>query len=149
MLERIRKFFEKAWKWVQAVWEKHDDQLEDMIAAVLPMVIEMALRPDLSGEQKRKAIVDAIVDNAEDSADAIATSMLNEAIEIAANKYKIQLGTLTVESMDAAKAAALKAGRDYANKKLKLTGTEAEDAGVVLTAPPAKDDPLNELLGQD
>jgi hypothetical protein len=35
--------------------------------------------------------------------------------------------------MDAARDAALKASRDFADKKLKITGTEAEEAGVSLS----------------
>jgi hypothetical protein len=133
MWKKIEEFFEKAMSWIKALWEKHDEQLLEMIVSVLPMVIEVALRPDLSGEQKRKAIVDAIVDNAEVAAEEISTSMLNEAVEIAANKYNIHLGKLTVEKMDAATAAATKAARDFADGKLQITGKEAEDAGVSLS----------------
>lgn len=132
-MKGIKEFFSRAWDWIQALWEKHDDQLEKMVTAILPMVIDVSFRTDLTGEQKRKAVVDAILDNAEKEAGAIATSMLNEAIEIAANKYNIQIGKLTVEKIDNAAEAALKAGRDYANDKLKLAGTESESAGVVLS----------------
>jgi hypothetical protein len=133
MWKKITEFFRKAWNWIEALWEKHDEVLEEMVSAVLPMVIDVAFRNDLSGEEKKKAIIDAIVDGAEDAAAEIGTSMLNEAVEIAANRYNIQIGKLTVEKMDAAKDAALKASRDYANKKLKITGTEAEEAGVSLS----------------
>lgn len=132
-MKGIKAFFSRAWDWIQALWEKHDDQLEKMVTAILPMVIDVSFRTDLTGEQKRKAVVDAILDNAEKEAGTIATSMLNEAIEIAANKYNIQIGKLTVEKIDNAAEAALKAGRDYANNKLKLSGTESESAGVVLS----------------
>ena len=84
MFKKLREFFERAWKYIQALWEKHDDQLEEMVEALLPMVIDVAFRPDLSGEDKKKAIVDMVVDNAEATAGQIATSMLNEAVEIAA-----------------------------------------------------------------
>jgi hypothetical protein len=133
MWKKITEFFRKAWNWIEALWEKHDEVLEEMVSAVLPMVINVAFRNDLSGEDKKKAIIDAIVDGAEVAAEEISTSMLNEAIEIAANRYNIQIGKLTVEKMDAAKDAALKAGRDFADKKLKITGTEAEEAGVSLS----------------
>ena len=130
MWKKIKEFFKKAWEWIEAVWEKHDDILEEMVAAVLPMVIDVAFRNDLSGEQKRKAIIDAIVDNAEVAAHRISSSMLNEAVEIAASRYNIQIGKLTVDKMDAARDAALKASRDFANDQLKISGDEAEKAGI-------------------
>lgn len=130
MFKRIKEFFESAWKWIQAVWDKHDDHLAEMVVAVLPIVISVAFRNDLSGEEKKKAIVDAIVDNAEAELSEISTSLLNEAIEVAANKYNIQIGKTTVAKLDAAREAVLKASRDFANRKLKIAGTEAEDAGI-------------------
>jgi len=133
MWKKITEFFRKAFNWIEAVWEKHDELLEEMVSSVLPLVINVAFRNDLSGEEKKKAIIDAIVDGAENAADEISTSMLNEAIEIAANRYNIQIGKLTVDKMDAARDAALKASRDFADKKLKITGTEAEEAGVSLS----------------
>jgi len=133
MFKRIRDFFERAWKWIQALWDKHDDQLENMVEALLPMVINVAFRADLTGDEKRNIIVDAVIDNAEVAGNKIATSMLNEAIEIAANKYNIQIGKLTKEKMDKALDAAVKAGRDFANDKLHLTGDEAENAGIKVT----------------
>jgi hypothetical protein len=130
MFKKIKEFFESAWKWIQAVWDKHDEHLEEMVSALLPMVIEVAFRNDLSGEEKKKAILDAVVDNAKAEAAEISTGLLNEAIEIAANKYNIQIGKTTVDKMDAALDAALKAGEDFANKTLKLEGDEAVDAGI-------------------
>ena len=130
MWDKIREFFKRAWKWIEAVWEKHDDMLQEMVAALLPMVVNVAFRSDLSGEEKKKAIIDAILDNAEVAAEEISTSMLNEAIEIAAARYNIQLGKLTIERMDASREAALKAARDFSNKKLEITGREAEDVGI-------------------
>lgn len=130
MFKKIKEFFESAWKWIQAVWDKHDEHLEEMVSALLPMVIDVAFRNDLSGEEKKKAIIDAVIDNAQDAAADISTGLLNEAVEIAANKYNIQIGKTTVEKMDAAREAALKASRDFADKKLKITGNEAEDAGI-------------------
>jgi len=133
MWKKITEFFRKAFTWIEAVWEKHDELLEEMVSSVLPMVIDVAFRNDLSGEEKKKAIIDAVVDGAEVAAEEISTSMLNEAIEIAANRYNIQIGKLTVDKMDAARDAAIKASRDFADKKLKITGTEAEEAGVSLS----------------
>lgn len=130
MFKKLREFFEKTWKWIQAVWDKHDEHLEEMVTSLLPMVIDVAFRNDLSGEEKKRAIVDAVIDNAEEAAADISEGLLNEAIEIAANKYNIQIGKTTVDKMDAARDAALKAGRDFADKKLKIKGTEAEDAGI-------------------
>ncbi len=130
MFKKIKEFFENAWKWIQAVWDKHDDHLAEMVSAVLPMVISVAFRNDLSGEEKKRAIVDAIIDNAQAEIAEISTGLLNEAIEVAANKYNIQIGKTTVEKMDAARDAALKAARDFANRELKITGNEAEDAGL-------------------
>jgi hypothetical protein len=130
MWQKIRDFFKKAWKWIEALWDKHDEALEEMVSAVLPMVINMAFRNDLSGEQKKKAIVDGILDGAAVAIDKISSSMLNEAIEVAANRYNIQIGKLTVDKIDAARDAVIKAGQDFANDTLNLTGTEAEDAGV-------------------
>jgi hypothetical protein len=127
MFKKIKEFFESTWKFIQAVWDKHDEHIEEMVSAILPMVIEVTFRNDLSGEEKRKAIVDAIIDNAEKEAGEISSSLLNEAIEIAANKYNIQIGKTTIDKLDAARDAALKAGRDFADKKLKITGKEAED----------------------
>ncbi len=133
MWKKIREFFRKAWEWIEAVWDKHDDALEEMVSAVLPMVIKLAFRNDLSGDEKKKAIIDAIVDNAEVAADQISSSVLNEAIEVAANRYNIQIGKLTVDKIDAARDAALKASRDFADKKLKIEGDEAENAGITLS----------------
>lgn len=132
-MKGVKEFFGRAWEWIQALWARHDDQLGEMVTSIIPLVIEVSFRSDLSGEQKRKAVVDAILDNAEKEAGTIATSMLNEAVEIAANKYNIQIGKLTVDKIDNAAEAAIKAGRDFANKKLKLTSTESESAGVVLS----------------
>jgi len=133
MWKKIKEFFEKAWKWIEALWEKHDEVLEEMVSAILPMVIDVAFRNDLSGEQKKKAIVDAIVDNAEAAADTISSSMLNEAIEVAANRYNIQIGKLTADKIDGARDATLEAARAFADNKLKITGTEAEEAGISLS----------------
>lgn len=133
MWKKIKEFFENAWKWIEALWDKHDEVLEEMVSAILPMVINVAFRNDLSGEQKKKAIIDAIVDNAEAAADKISKSMLNEAIEVAANRYNIQIGKLTVAKIDAARDAVLQASRDFADNKLKITGTEAEEAGITLS----------------
>ena len=133
MLKKIKEFFRKAWDWIEALWDKHDEMLEEMVTALIPLVIDVAFRNDLTGEEKKRAIVDAIVDGAEVAADRISDSMLNEAVEIAAARYNIQIGKLTTDKMDAARDAALKAGRDFADDKLKITGTEAEEAGVSLT----------------
>ncbi len=133
MFKKLREFFERAWKWIQALWDKHDEQLEEMVQALLPMVINVAFRADLTGDEKRNIIIDAVVDNAEVAGNQIAKSMLNEAIEIAVNKYSIQIGTLTKEKMDKALDAALKAGRDFADEKLHLDGDEAENAGIRVT----------------
>ncbi len=133
MWKKIKDFFEQAWKWIEALWEKHDEVLQEMVAAVLPMVIEVAFRNDLSGEQKKKAIIDAIMDNAEVAADRISTSMLNEAIEVAANRYNIQIGKLTVAKIDAALDATLAAARVFADNKLNIQGDEADKAGITLS----------------
>jgi len=130
MFKKIKEFFRKAWDWIEALWEKHDDMIEQMVAAVLPMVIDVAFRADLTGEQKKKAIVDAIVDNAQLAAGVVSHSMLNEAIEVAAARYNIQIGQLTADKMDASLDAALKASRDFANKTLKISGEEAEAVGI-------------------
>ncbi len=130
MFDKIRKFFVKAWKWIEALWDKHDDYLEEMVASLLPMVIDVTFRTDLSGTEKRKAIVDAVMDNAEAAAHEISESMLNEAIEVAANRYNIQIGKTTIAKIQNAKDAAVAAGRDYADGKLSLTGNEAEEAGI-------------------
>lgn len=131
MLEAIQKFFEKAWKFIQAMWEKHDEHLLEMVKNILPMVIEVTFaRTDLDGEGKRKAILDAILDSAEKEGKEIATSVINEALEIAVNRYNIQLGRITADKMDNAVDAVAKAARDFADGKLQLTGTEAEDAGL-------------------
>jgi hypothetical protein len=130
MFGKIKNFFKKAWEWAEALWEKHDEMMEEMVTAVLPMVIDVAFRTDLSGDQKKKAIVDAIIDNAQVSADNVSHSLLNEAVEVAAAKYNIQIGKLTLDKMNASREAALQAARDFANKKLKISGTEAEAAGV-------------------
>ena len=132
MFDKLVSFFAKAWDWIQAMWDKHDEELEHMVTAILPMVISVAFRPDLAGEEKRKVILDAILDNAEDNTNAIANSMINEAIEIAANRYNIQIGKLTKEMLDAAKDATIKAARDFADDKLDLTGDESDNLGVIL-----------------
>lgn len=132
MLEKIKEFFRKAWNWVEALWDKHDEMLEEMVVAVLPMVIDVAFRPDLSGEEKKKVIVDAIVDNAQLAVDQVSHSLLNEAVEVAAARYNIQIGQITLDRMQSSRDAAVKAARDFANKELKLSGQEAEDAGVNL-----------------
>jgi hypothetical protein len=130
MFKKIKEFFRKAWDWVEALWDKHDDAIEEMVAAVLPMVIDVAFRSDLKGDEKKKAIVDAIVDNAQVAAHTVSHSLLNEAVEVAAARYNIQIGQLTAAKMDASLDAALKASRDFANKKLQITGQEAEEAGI-------------------
>jgi hypothetical protein len=132
MFEQVKEFFENAWKFIQALWKKHDEQIGTIVSAILPLVIGMAVRYDLSGEEKRKAILDAILDNAELDVTKISTSVLNEAIEIAVNRYNIQIGQLTKDELDNALTAALKAARDYADGKLSLGGSEAEAAGVTL-----------------
>ncbi len=133
MWKKIREFFKKAWEWIEAVWDKHDDALEEMVSAVLPMVIKVAFRNDLSGDEKKKVIIDAIVDNAEVAADQISSSLLNEAVEVAANRYNIQIGKLTIDKIDGALDAALKASRDFADNKLNIEGDEAEKAGITLS----------------
>ena len=50
MFKKIKEFFDSAWKWIQAVWDKHDEHLEEMVSALLPMVIDVAFRNDLSGD---------------------------------------------------------------------------------------------------
>ena len=65
------------------------------------MVIEVTFkRTDLSGSDKRKVILDAILDASEKEGRHIATSMINEAVEIAVNRYNIQLGIITPEKME-------------------------------------------------
>jgi hypothetical protein len=131
MLEAIKSFFERAWKFIQALWEKHDEHLLEMVTNILPMVIEVTFaRPALDGAEKRKVIIDAILDGAEKEGKEIATSMINEALEVAVNRYNIQLGKITADKMDNAVDAVAKAARDFANGKLILEGTEAEDAGL-------------------
>ena len=135
VLESIKSFFAKAFKWVSALWDKHDDHLMEMVENILPMVIEVTFeRNDLSGDEKRKAIADAILDGAEKEGRHIATSMINEAIEVAANRYNIQLGRITADKMDNAVDAVAKAARDFADGSLRLDGTEAEDAGIDISA---------------
>lgn len=133
MWKKIKEFFSEAWRWIEALWEKHDEVLQEMVSAILPMVIDVAFRNDLSGEQKKKAIIDAIIDNAEVAADKISESMLNEAVEIAANRYNIQIGKLTVDKIDAALDATLAAARAFADDKLEIQGDEAEKAGITLS----------------
>jgi hypothetical protein len=132
MWNEVKDFFEGAWKWIQACWDRHDEVLVEMVSALLPLVIEMAFRSDLSGEEKKAAIVKAVLDNAEEAGDVISTSMLNEAIEVAANRYNINVGKLTVDKMEGAREAALKASRDFAERKLKLAAGEGETEGTVL-----------------
>jgi len=135
VLESIKSFFAKAFKWVSALWDKHDDHLMEMVSNILPMVIEVTFeRNDLSGDEKRKAILDAVLDGAEKEGRHIATSMINEAIEVAANRYNIQLGRITADKMDNAVDAVAKAARDFADGTLRLDGTEAEDAGIDISA---------------
>lgn len=135
VFDKLKAWLAGAWKWIEALWEKHDEALGDMAQAVLPMVINVAFRSDLSGEQKKKAIVDAVLDSAGQYADGVSKSMLNEAIEIAANKYNIQIGKLTADKIDMSRSAALAAAREFANGELKLKGVEAEEAGVKLETP--------------
>lgn len=137
MFDKVKKFFSKAWTWIEALWDKHDEYLEEMVAALLPMVIDVAFRSDLSGTDKRKAIVDAVLDNAQEAASTISSSMLNEAIEVAANRYNIQIGKTTVAKIQNAKSAALQASRAYADGVLKITGTEAEDLGITISGGPS------------
>ena len=135
VLEAIKNFFSRAWKYIQAMWDKHDEHLKDMVENILPMVIEVTFeRNDLSGDEKRKAIVDAILDGAEKEGRHIATSMINEAVEVAANRYNIQLGRVTADKMDNAVDAVAKAARDFADGTLRLDGTEAEDAGLDISS---------------
>jgi hypothetical protein len=135
VFDNLKTWFAGAWKWIEALWDKHDKALGDMVQAVLPMVIAVAFRSELSGEQKKKAIVDAILDSAGQYANGVSKSMLNEAIEIAANKYNIQIGKLTIDKIDMSRTAVLAAGREFANGQLQIKGTEAEDAGVKVEVP--------------
>ena len=135
MFDKIKQFFAQAWKWIQAVWDKHDEHLEEMVQALLPMVISVAFRSDLDGEGKRRAILDAVLDSAEAEAAHISKGLVNEAIEIAANRYNIQTGMTTVEDINNAHDAAVRAGRDFANKTLKIAGDEAENAGLETPEP--------------
>jgi hypothetical protein len=129
-MSKLQDWLGSAWKWITALWAKHDEDVLDMAQAIMPIVINMAFRTDLTGEQKKKAVVDAVLDNAGALAAAASSSMINEAVEIALNKYNIQIGKTTIEKIDAARNVVLKAGRDYANGKLKITGDEAEKAGI-------------------
>lgn len=140
MFDKLKEFWDKVWAWIQALWAKHDQHLEEMVTALLPIVANLALRNDLTGEEKRKAVVDAILDNAEIAAEEIAVSMINEAVEVAANRYNIQLGKLTIGQMDNAAHAVLEAGRLFANNKLDITGEEAEKAGLTLPKTLSNDD---------
>lgn len=133
MWKKIKAIFSKAWSWIEALWEKHDDDLKEMVVAVLPMVIDMAFRNDLSGEEKKKAIVDAVIDAGEVGAEHMAISMVNEAVEIAANRYNIQIGKLTTEKIDNALNATLEASRRHVNRAAGIKGDEAENAGISLT----------------
>jgi len=128
MLKNIEEFFGKAWDWIKALWKKHDEALEDMVKAVLPMVINLAQRSDLTGDQKKQLIMAAVVSKAGESANLVAKSMVNEAVEIAVNRYGIQVGTLTKEKIDATIDSVLKAGRQFVNGKLQLDGSEVNDS---------------------
>jgi len=132
MFAKLQEYWEKVWNWIKALWEKHDEQLEVMVSGLLPLIARMAMRSDLTGEEKRKIVVDAVLDAVEGTADDIAVSMINEAVEVAANRYNIQLGTLTVERMDAAANAVIQAARDFSDGKLNLDGDEAEKVDAVL-----------------
>lgn len=120
MLKNIEDFFSKAWDWIKALWKKHDEALEDMVKAVLPMVINLAQRTDLTGEQKKDLILKAVVTKADEAANLVAKSMVNEAVEIAVNRYNIQVGVLTKEKIDTTIDSVLKAGREYVTGKLAL-----------------------------
>lgn len=130
MLKNIQEFFDKAWDWIKALWKKHDEALEGMVKSVLPMVISLAQRSDLTGEEKKKLILEAVVSKAGESANLVAKSMVNEAVEIAVNRYGIQVGTLTKEKIDTTIDSVLKAGQEFVNGKLQLDGT-TEDASPV------------------
>lgn len=71
-----------------------------MVKALGPVVAKTALRKDLSGEEKKKLIVDKIKLEAEKTGREIALSVVNEAIEVAANKYKLEIGVLGPEQLD-------------------------------------------------
>jgi broad-specificity NMP kinase len=122
MFGKIKDFFSGAVRWVKDLLARHDGHLQQMASSLVPLIAELALRSDLSGEEKRKLLASKIVENAEAEARDIGTSMINEAIEMATNRYNIEVGKLTKEKMDSALEAVLKAGRDYANEKLKLDG---------------------------
>lgn len=122
MFGKIKDFFSGAFRWVKDLIARHDGHLEQMAASLIPLIANLALRDDLSGEEKRKLLTKSILDNAEAEARGIGTSMINEAIEVATNRYNIEAGKLTKEKMDSALEAVLKAGRDFANDKLKLDG---------------------------
>lgn len=129
----IKNFFERAWKWVQALFDKYDDEIQKMGEALLPLVVDVAFRPELSGADKKKIVADAVLDAAEKLGKNVSASMINEAIEVAANRYNIQIGKTTKDNMDATMTAVLEAARKHADGALKLTGKEADDAGVVLS----------------
>lgn len=122
----------KVWGWVSALWKKKEGKVQEMAKALLPIVASVALRQDLTGEQKKKAVIDAVLDSSQAVAEDLAKSVLNEAIEVAANQYKIQVGSLTEEKIEKTAKAAVDAGRAFVDKQLELKGTEAQDAGVSL-----------------
>ena len=125
--------FSKVWGWFKSIWQKHDSQVAAMAKALLPLVVAVARRSDLTGEQKRRAVLDAVLDSGEVVAEEIATSVLNEALEVAANRYKIEIGALTPEKIDKTAKSVVAAGRALADKQFDLQGDEAEEAG--LSAP--------------
>jgi len=129
ILEGLFQGAQNALQWIQALWTKHDDEVGKMVEAVLPIVIDVATRPDLSGSEKRDAVVDIVVGTATGGLgiNGFATSLLNEAIEIAVNKYNIQTGEITKDNMDITLAAIIKAGAAYATNLLGVDGDGAAD----------------------
>jgi len=124
----ITTLLEGAWSWVKALWAKYDVDVEKMAEHLLPIVISVAQRTDLTGPQKRDAILAAVLDSATTTATSISQSMVNQAIEVATNKYNIQVGKTTVDQMDATLSAVMEAARKHAAGALNLPSTQATQA---------------------
>lgn len=132
VLSSIKGGLSRAFSFFKSLLAKHDKELENMAKALLPIVVNVGGRTDLSGDQKKKVIVDAVLDKAGAAATTISKSLLNEAIEVAANRYNISVGKTTEEKIDNTAAAVVAAGVKLANEKFGLKGDEAENAGVSL-----------------
>jgi len=130
----IKEFFARAWAWVTAVSDKYDIEVEKVAEYLLPLVVEIANKKELSGDEKRKLVLDTIITDTVAASKNISLSMVNHAIEVATNKLNIQLGKTTVEQIDNTVTAIIDAAAKHAKGASIKPGEEVPKPSVPLSS---------------